>query len=174
MRWTSAASAEAGGAAEAEGRGENVILIPQDHHPQQCRLSGQAGKQARRQCLFHPSLSFECSWDLQLVESSCVRRLRREALHLILGERGPAYNQGCRSPSGEGKGGPPFGPAPTAVMEGWNTHSWLFTPHAESAIYYEGPAAEKKLNLCYMFGMADDDELVEKALMALSWAAITS
>ena len=46
------------------------------------------------------------SWDLQLMGSSCARLLRRGALHLILGEIGPARNQVCQSSSERRKRGP--------------------------------------------------------------------
>ena len=47
-----------GGAVAVEGRGANVVLIPEDHHPRRRRLLHQAGKQAQRQrplCLSSPS-----------------------------------------------------------------------------------------------------------------------
>ena len=74
----------------------------------------------------------------------------------------------------EEKGARSFGPAPIAVMEGWRIPRWLFTPRAESAVSTVGPVAEEKSNLCYMFGMANDEEPVEKALVASSPATITS
>ena len=66
----------------------------------------------------------------------------------------------------EEKGVWPFGPAPTATTEGWKTRPWPFNPCAELAISFRGPVAEEKSNLCYTFGMANDDEPVKKALMA--------
>ena len=50
--------------------------------------------------------------DLNLVGSSYARRLRQEALHLILGERGSACNQACRPPSGGREGGQAIRPSP--------------------------------------------------------------
>ena len=74
----------------------------------------------------------------------------------------------------EEKGARPYGPAPTVAMEGWSTRPWSFTPCAEPAISFGGPVVEENSNLLYMFGMADDKESVEKALMTLSSGAITS
>ena len=68
----------------------------------------------------------------------------------------------------------PFDPAPTAMMEGWRTRLWPFTPRVEPTISYGGPVAGEKFNLCYTFGMTNGEEPVEKALMASSSAAITS
>ena len=62
----------------------------------------------------------------------------------------------------------PFGPVSTAATEGWRTRPWPFTLRAGQAISIRGPAAEKT------FGMANDEEPVEKALMALSSVAVTS
>ena len=78
----------------------------QGHHPHRCQLPYQAGLQAQRQRPLRPRPSFECSWDLQLMGSSCARLLRRGALHLILGEIGPACNQVCQSSSERRKRGP--------------------------------------------------------------------
>ena len=74
----------------------------------------------------------------------------------------------------EDKGARPFCTAPTTGTEGWGTRPWLFTPRAEPAISFGGPVAEETSNLYYTFGMANDEEPVEKALMASSLAAITS
>ena len=60
----------------------------------------------------------------------------------------------------EEKGARPFGPVSTAVTEGWRTRPWPFTPRAGQAISIGGPVAEET------FGMANDEEPVEKAL---SW-----
>ena len=65
-------------------------------------------------------------------------------------------------------------PSPTAATEEWRTHPWSFPPRAESAISFGGLVAEKKSNLWYTFEMANDEEPVEKALMASSSVAITS
>ena len=62
----------------------------------------------------------------------------------------------------------PFGPVSTAATEGWRTRPWPFILHAEQAIYIGGPVAEES------FGMANDEELVEKALMALSSVTVIS
>ena len=59
-------------------------------------------------------------------------------------------------------------------MEGWQTRPWPLTPRAEQAISFGGPVADEKSNLCYTFGMANDEEHVEKALMASSSVTITS
>ena len=74
----------------------------------------------------------------------------------------------------EEKGAWSFGPTPAQTTEGWSTHPWPFTPRAAPAISFGGPVAEEKLNLCYMFGMVNDEEPVEEALMASSLADITS
>ena len=66
----------------------------------------------------------------------------------------------------EEKGAWPFGPAPIAATEDWSTRPWPFTPCAEPAISFVGPVTKELSNLCYMFGMTDDEEPVEKALMA--------
>ena len=100
--------------------GANVVLIPQDHYPQRRRLLRHAGKRAHRQRAIRPSPSSERSLDLQLVGSLCARWLRREALRLILGWRGPACDQSRRS-SSRGEEGPPFRPVSTAATEGWRT-----------------------------------------------------
>ena len=39
---------------------------------------------------------------------------------------------------------------------------------------FEGPVAEEKSNICYTFGMVNEEEIVEKALMAPSLVAVTS
>ena len=61
----------------------------------------------------------------------------------------------------------PFGLVSTAATEGWRTRPWSFTPRAEQAIYFEGLVAEETL------GMANDEEPVEKALMASSSVTVT-
>ena len=53
-------------------------------------------------------------------------------------------------------------------MEGWRTRPWPFTPRVEQVISFGGPVAEET------FGMAKDEEPVEKALMASTSAAVTS
>ena len=68
----------------------------------------------------------------------------------------------------EMKGARQFGPVSTAATEGWRTHPWPFTPRAEQVISFGGPVAEET------FEMANDEEPVEKALMALSSVAVTS
>ena len=68
----------------------------------------------------------------------------------------------------EEKGARPFGPVSTAATERWRTRPWPFTPRAEQAISFGGSVAEG------MFGMANDEEPVEKALMASSSVAVTS
>ena len=62
----------------------------------------------------------------------------------------------------------PFDRVSTVAKEGWRTRPWPFTPRAEQAISFGGPIAEES------FGMANDEELVEKALMASSSVAVTS
>ena len=74
----------------------------------------------------------------------------------------------------EEKGVRPFGPVSTAATEGWRTRPWPFTLRAEEAISFGGLVAEEKPNLCYTFGMANDEEPVEKALIVLSSVAVTS
>ena len=68
----------------------------------------------------------------------------------------------------EAKGARPFGSVSTAATEGWRTRPWLFTPRAEQAISFGGSVAKEK------FGMANDEEPVENALMASSSVAVTS
>ena len=68
----------------------------------------------------------------------------------------------------EEKGARPFGPVSTAVTAGWRTRPWPFTPRAGQAISIGGPVAVET------FGMANDEEPVEKALMASSSVAVTS
>ena len=68
----------------------------------------------------------------------------------------------------EEKGARPFGPVSTAATEGWRTRLWPFTPRAGQTIYIGGPEAEET------FGMANDEEPVEKALMTSSSVAVTS
>ena len=68
----------------------------------------------------------------------------------------------------EEKGVRSFVPVSTAATEGWRTRPWPFTPRAEQAISFGGPVAEET------FGMANDEEPVEKALMVSSSFAITS
>ena len=60
------------------------------------------------------------------------------------------------------------------MIEGWRTRPWPFTPRAEQAIFFGGPVVEEKSNLCYTFGMANDEEPVEKALMVLTSVTVTS
>ena len=68
----------------------------------------------------------------------------------------------------EEKGARPFGPASTAATEGWRTRPWPLTPSAKQAISFGGPIAEDT------FGMANDEEPVEEALMVSSSDAVTS
>ena len=68
----------------------------------------------------------------------------------------------------EKKWAQPFSPVSTAATEGWRTRLWPFTPRAEQAISFGGSVAEET------FGMANDEEPVEKALMASSSVAVTS
>ena len=110
---------------------------------------------------------------MQLVGSSCARRLRREALHIILDRRVQPSTKPTEAQVEEEKGALPFRPAPTVAAEVWRTRRWPFTPRTEPAIFFGGPVAEEMSNLCYMFGMANDEKPVEKALMALSSVAIT-
>ena len=68
----------------------------------------------------------------------------------------------------EEKGARPFCPVWTAATDEWKTRPWPFTPRAEQAICFGGPVAEES------FGMANDEEPVEKALMASSSVVVTS
>ena len=74
----------------------------------------------------------------------------------------------------EENGARPFCLVSTAATKEWRTRPWLFTPRAEQAIFFGGPVAEEKSNLCYTFGMANDEKPVEKVLMASSSVAVTS
>ena len=60
----------------------------------------------------------------------------------------------------------PFDPIPTAATERWRTHPWSFTPRTEPVISFGGPIAEEKSNLCYTLKVANDEEPIEKTLMA--------
>ena len=66
------------------------------------------------------------------------------------------------------KGARSFGPVSTAATEGWKTRLWPFTPRAGQTISIGGPEAEET------FGMANDEEPVEKALMTSVSVAVTS
>ena len=68
----------------------------------------------------------------------------------------------------EEKGARSFDLVSTAATDGWRTRTWPFTPRAGQAISIGGPVAEKT------FGMANDEEPVDKALMASSSVAVTS
>ena len=68
----------------------------------------------------------------------------------------------------EEKGARPFGPVSTAATEGWRTRPWPFIPRVEQAIFFGGAVAEET------FGIANDEEPVDKALMASSSVAVTS
>ena len=68
----------------------------------------------------------------------------------------------------EEKGARPFGPVSIAATEGRRTRPWPFTPRDGQAIFVGGPVAEKT------FGIENDEESVEKTLIASSSAAVTS
>ena len=68
----------------------------------------------------------------------------------------------------EEKGVRPFGPVSTTATEGWRTRLWPFIPRADQAIPFGDPVAEE------MFGMANDEEPVENALMVSSSVVVTS
>ena len=74
----------------------------------------------------------------------------------------------------EEKGGRPFDPVPTSVTNGRRTRPWPFTPRAEPTISFVGPVAEEKSNHCYTFKTANDEEPVERALLASLSTAIIS
>ena len=117
-----------------------------------------------------PSVPGICSsWDLPVRDASdekpCISLLAREVQ--------PAAKPANARVEKE-KGARPFGPVPTVATEGWRTRPWSFTPRAEPAISFRGPVAEENSNTCYTFGMANDEEPVEKALMALLLVAVTS
>ena len=59
------------------------------------------------------------------------------------------------------------------MTERWRTRPWPFTPPAEMVISFGGSAAEEKSNICYTFGMANNEEPAEKALTASSSATVT-
>ena len=67
----------------------------------------------------------------------------------------------------EEEGARPFGPVSTAATEGWKTRPWSFNPRAQQAISFGGPVAEES------FGIVNEEEPVEKALMASSSVAVT-
>ena len=94
------------------------------------------------------------SWDLPVRDDSeekpCISFLVRE-VH-------PAAKP-AKARVEEEKGARPFGPVSTAATEGWRTRPWSFTPRAGQAISIGGPVTEET------FGMANDEEPVEKALM---------
>ena len=68
----------------------------------------------------------------------------------------------------EEKGAQPSDPVSTAATGGWETCPWSFTPRAEPIISFGGPLAEKT------FGMANDEETVEKALKVSPSVAVIS
>ena len=68
----------------------------------------------------------------------------------------------------EEKGARPSDLVSTAATGGWRTRPWPFTPRAEPIISFGGPVAEET------FGMANDEEPVEKALGASPSVAVTS
>ena len=68
----------------------------------------------------------------------------------------------------EKKGARPFGPVSMAATDEWRTRPWPFTLRAGPAISVGGPIAEET------FVMTNDEEPVEKALMASSSVAVTS
>ena len=110
-----------------------------------------------------PSVSGVCSsWDLSgrddSDENPCISFLAREVQPATKPSKARVEEKGAR----------PFDPVSTAATEGWRTRPWPFTPRAEQAISFGGPVAEET------FGMANDEESVEKALMASSSVAVTS
>ena len=74
----------------------------------------------------------------------------------------------------EEKGARPFGSFSTTATEARRPRPWPFTPRAEKAISFGEPVAGETSNLCYTFGMANDEEPVEKALMTSSSVFVTS
>ena len=62
----------------------------------------------------------------------------------------------------------PFGSVSTAATVGWRTRPWPFTSRAEQAISFGEPIAEETC------GMVNNENPVEKALMASSSVAVTS
>ena len=62
----------------------------------------------------------------------------------------------------EEKGARPFGPVSTTSTEGWRTRLWPFTPRTGQTISIGRQVAEET------FGMVNDEEPTEKALMASS------
>ena len=110
-----------------------------------------------------PSVPGICSsWDLLVRDYSdekpCISFLVREVQPAAKPAKVRVEKKGTR----------PFGPVSTTATGGWRTRPWPFTPRAGQAISIGGPVAEKT------FGMADDEEPVEKALMASSSVAVTS
>ena len=100
-----------------------------------------------------PSVPGICSsWDLPVRDDSdekpCISFMAREV-------------QPAAKPAKarvEGKGARPSDPVSTSATGGWRTRPWSFTPHAEQMISCKGSVAEET------FGMANDEEPVEKAL----------
>ena len=68
----------------------------------------------------------------------------------------------------EEKGARPFGPVSITATEGWRTRPSPFTLRAEQVISFGGLVAKET------FGMTNDEESVEKALMASSLVGVTS
>ena len=103
------------------------------------------------------------SWDLPVRDDSdeklCISFLAREVQ--------PAAKP-VKARVEEEKGARPFGPVQTAATEGWRTRPWPFTPRGGPALSIGGPVAEET------FGIANDEDPVEKALMASSLVAVTS
>ena len=111
-----------------------------------------------------PSVPGICSsWDLPVRDDSdekpCISFLARE----VQSAAKPA-----KARVEEETGARPLGPVATAAREGWRTRSWPFTPRAKQAISFGGPVGEET------FGVANDEEPVEKAFMAPSSVAVTS
>ena len=74
----------------------------------------------------------------------------------------------------EKKGGRSCDPVRTAATEGWRIRPWPVAQRTELAISFGGLVAEETSNIYYTVGMENEDEPVEKALMASSLVTVTS
>ena len=110
-----------------------------------------------------PSVSGVCRlWNLSGRDDSdekpCISFLAREVQLATKPSKTRVEVMGAR----------PFGSVQATATEGWRARPWPFTLRAEQTISFAGSVVEET------FGMANDEESVEKTLMASSSVAITS
>ena len=112
------------------------------------------------------------AWPFGLVWTAATKGWRTLPWPFILRAEPQPASKSAKARVEEETGTRPLGPVSTATTEEWKTRPWSFTSHAEQAISFGRP--EEKSNLCYTFGMANDETPVEKALMASSLAPVIS